>query len=62
MGPLSAIAAAFSFVMVGLTWIGAITAGLEFLGWVLIISAVVFVLDTFWFGSGTRYAAWRGRA
>jgi hypothetical protein len=62
MGPLSAVALAVWMFIVGLTWLGAITAGLHVLGWLSIIVAIVILVDTFWFGSGTWYSPRRGRS
>jgi hypothetical protein len=59
MGPLSAVALAIGLILLGLTWLGEISASLHFLGLVLIIVAIVIILDAFWIGSAARYHAWR---
>lgn len=60
MGPLSAVAVAGSFIILGLTWIAWITASAHTLGIIFLIATALVLLDAFWFGSGHRYAAWRG--
>jgi hypothetical protein len=60
MGPLSAVAVAVSFLILGLTWIAWTTASTHALGVIFIIAAIVVLLDAFWIGSGTRYGEWRG--
>ena len=62
MGPLSAVAIAVWMFIVGLNWLGAITASLHLLGWLSIIVTIVILVDTFWVGSGARYSTWRGRS
>jgi hypothetical protein len=61
MGPLSAVAVAVSFLILGLTWITWITASTHALGVIFVIAAIIVLLDAFWIGSGARYGAWRGR-
>lgn len=59
MGPLSAVAVAVSFLILGLTWISWITASTHALGVIFLIAAVVVLLDAFWINSAARYHAWR---
>jgi hypothetical protein len=48
MGPLSAVAVAFLFIMLGLTWIGWITVATHGLGVIALICAALVLIDTFW--------------
>lgn len=48
MGPLSAVAVAFLFIMLGLTWIGWVTASAHALGIIALICAALVIIDAFW--------------
>jgi hypothetical protein len=50
MGPLSGVAVAVSFIILALTWLGAIPAGLHVLGWIFLIAAILILIDCFWHG------------
>lgn len=61
MGPLSAVAVAFAFVMTGFTWLTWITASTHTLGVIYCICAIALLVDAFWLGSGPRWHSWRER-
>lgn len=48
MGPVSTVAIAFLLILVGLTWVAAISASLHLLGIVALVVAAVVLIDTFW--------------
>lgn len=50
MGPLSGVAVAVAFIILALTWLGAITASAHVLGWVFLIAAILILIDCFWHG------------
>jgi hypothetical protein len=52
MGPLSAVAVAVSFLILGMNWIAWITASAHTLGVILIIAAIVVLIDAFWHARG----------
>jgi hypothetical protein len=60
MSPLSAVAVAVAFLILGMTWIAWITATPHTLGVIFIIAAIVVLVDAFWHARG--YIATRGRA
>lgn len=49
MGPLSAVAVAVNFLLLGLNFGGWATISGKVLGVVLIVGLVVILLDTFWY-------------
>ena len=55
MGLVSAIAVAFLFVMLGLTWTAVVAASVHFLGVVAIVVAIVVLIDALWL-YGRHYA------
>lgn len=48
MRPLSAFAVIVAFILVGITWVGWVSASITFLGAVLLIAAALIAIDTFW--------------
>lgn len=50
MGPLSAVAVAVSFFLLGLDLPGWATINAKVMGVILIIAAAVVLIDTFWHG------------
>lgn len=61
MGPLSAIVIAAGFAITGATTGKWITMSATLYAWLMVIFAIIIILDAFYFGTGTRYAAHWGR-
>lgn len=62
MGPLSAVAIAVNFLLLGLTEGGWATISGKVLGVVLIVGLVVILVDTFWWYTRGRSVASRAPA
>lgn len=48
MGPLSGVAVAVSFIILGMTWLTWITASTTVLGAIFFIAAILVLIDCFW--------------